>query len=120
MNAREVKIEQFMLLLNISREEAEQLYEDDNSKQPLPEVAEMERKAKENCRRYERTLQPRASPSRERKVDEDKRQLIAEAVTALTAFGATDIRTKTETEIAFNFNGGEFTFKLTRHRANKG
>lgn len=112
------KVEELMLLLNIDRQEAKQLIKDDNAKEPLPSVAEMERKAKE-YRRYERGLQPRASPNRERKVDTDKLALNGAVTLALESLGVANIRIKTETEISFTFNGAEFTYKLTRHRAEK-
>ena len=43
---REKQIQKYMEKLQITRAEAEQLFDDDNSNEVLPEVAEMEKKAK--------------------------------------------------------------------------
>lgn len=120
MNKKEKAIQNYMKSLDISREEAEQLWEDDNSGYESEEMKEMGRKAKENVKRYEKSDKNRKSSSRERKVDETKGRLIGEVATLLEKLGGENIATKTETEIKFDFEGENYTFKLTKHRKPKG
>ena len=51
MTEKEKAIENYMKTLSLTREEAEQLWEDDNSDEMLPEVAELTEKAKKNLKR---------------------------------------------------------------------
>ena len=72
---KEQEIQKHMQVLGLTREQAEQLWEDDNSDFVSEEMAEMERKAKAN-RRYEQSDKPRAKAKRELKIDEDKVKII--------------------------------------------
>ena len=60
---KEEEIKRYMEKLEISREEAEQLWEDDHEDTVLPEVAEMEKKAKK-LRRYEKSDAPRKTSTK--------------------------------------------------------
>ena len=112
---KEKEILSYMEKLGLSREEAEQLWEDDNSDEILPEVAEMEAKAKANGRRYENDKSKRKTVKRERKVDEEKKYLLSEIVKVVDTIAIVE-NVKTETEIAFKYNDSEYTLKLTKHR----
>lgn len=70
-------------------------------------------------RRYEQSAKPRKKAEKVRKVDEVKGRLLAELKTLLEGIGADVTAVKTETEIAFSYEGAEYTFKLTKHRPPK-
>ena len=110
---KEKEIEKYMKSLQISREEAEQLFEDDNSDEVLPEVAEMEKKVKSMPRRYEGGEKKKVV--RERKIDIDKKELIELIVQTIQE--KVEVKSvKTETEIEFSYKGESYTLKLTKHR----
>ena len=114
---KEQEIQKNMKVLGISREEAEQLWEDDQNDFIGEEGEEMTRKAKE-VKRYEKGDKPRAKAKKERKVDENKKLILDKLHKALETFvKITNI--KTETEISFVYNDEEYTLKLTKHRPKK-
>ena len=84
----------------ITREEAE-------------EMAEMEIKAK-GLKHYEQSEKPRKKPTRERKVDIDKLEILKKVKCLLEDCG---YEVELEKEVALHF--GEYTLKLTRHRPQK-
>ena len=84
----------------ITREEAE-------------EMAEMEIKAK-GLKHYEQSEKPRKKPTRERKVDTDKLEILKRVKCLLEGYG---YEVELEKEVALHF--GEYTLKLTRHRPQK-
>ena len=84
----------------ITREEAE-------------EMAEMEIKAK-GLKHYEQSEKPRKEPTRERKVDTDKLEILKRVKCLLEDYG---YEVELEKEVALHF--GEYTLKLTRHRPQK-
>ena len=112
-----------MKSLSINRQEAEQLWIDDNTTDGnnvvlLPEVAEMEKKAKQLPRHYVVGKQRKAS-TKERKVDYTKKDIMNDLQKALPP-SATNISLKNELELSFTYNSENYTLKLTRHRAKKG
>lgn len=116
---KEKEICKNMKILQISREEAEQLFEDDHSDEILPEVAEMEKKAKQLKRHYETAdKKERKASTRERKVDKEKKFLLAEIEKVIGKI-ATIQNIKTETEISFLYKNSEYSIKLTKHRKKK-
>lgn len=72
---KEQTIEQYMKSLDISREEAEQLWEDDQADYIGEEGEEMTAKAKQ-IRRYEQAEKPRAKATKEKKLDDEKVAII--------------------------------------------
>ena len=120
MNEKEKVIQNYMKSLDISREEAEQLWEDDNSGYESEEMKEMGRKAKENIKRYEQSEKKRKKVNKERKVDETKGRILADIKAVLETLGADVQEVKTETEIKFGFDNDDYTLKLTKHRKPKG
>ena len=114
---REQQIENYMKSLQISREEAEQLWEDDQADFIGEEGEEMTKKAKE-VRRYEQADKPKERKPKERKIDQEKAYILSELHKALNPLvEITNI--KTETEISFVHNGESYTIKLTKHRPKK-
>lgn len=121
MTEKEKAIENYMKTLSLTREEAEQLWEDDNSDEMLPEVAELTEKAKKNLKRqYE--INPdkkRKTSAKERKVNTTKKFLLEKFAETLTNLGIEEMQTKTETEISFEYDNKKYTLKLTEHRPPK-
>ena len=114
---KEQEIQKHMKVLGISREEAEQLWEDDQNDFIGEEGEEMTRKAKE-IKRYEKGDKPKAKAKKERKVDENKKLILGKLHKALETF-VKITNVKTETEISFVYNDEEYTLKLTKHRKGK-
>lgn len=115
---KENEIQKNMKLLDLTREEAEQLFEDDHSDEVLPEVAEMEKKAKALKRHYETGKKERKKSTRERKVDEDKKIILAEIAEVVAKIGTIQ-NIQTETEISFLYKNSEYSVKLIKHRKKK-
>lgn len=115
---KEEEIKRNMEKLGISKEEAEQLWEDDHSEEILPEVAEMERKAKK-IKRYEKSDAPRKPNSRERKVDPNKNKLIRCIKVLIEGLGAKTQPLTNETDLHFVYNDESYSIKLTKHRPPK-
>jgi hypothetical protein len=114
---KEQEIQKHMKVLGISREEAEQLWEDDQNDFIGEEGEEMTRKAKE-IKRYEKGDKPKAKAKKERKVDENKKLILDKLHKALETF-VKITNVKTETEISFVYNDEKYTLKLTKHRKEK-
>ena len=98
-------IQEIMKDLECSREEAE-------------EVAKMEIKAK-GLKRYEQAEKPRKKVERERKVDQDKKEILDELVACINKNIGQVLEVKTETEIKMVYNDTEYTVKLIKHRQKK-
>lgn len=82
------------------------------------EMAEMEIKAN-GIRHYEQSNKPKKAVKKERKVDTKKKQLLMDCKVLLETLGAENLGIKTETEIAFTFEGEEYSLKLIKHRLKK-
>lgn len=115
---KEKSILNYMQTLSLTREEAEQLWNDDNSDELLPEQQELEEKAKKNLKRqYE--INPdkvRKKVEKERKINFTKKMLLENFAETLECLNITDYTTFTETEIDFKYNDKTYTLKLTEHK----
>ena len=111
---KEQQIKSYMTKLKISREEAEQLWEDDQEDYIGEVGEEMTKKAKE-IKRYEKADKPKSKSKKERKVDENKKAILDKLHKALETF-VKITNVKTETEISFVYNDENYTLKLTKHR----
>jgi hypothetical protein len=115
---KEQEIENNMKLLQISREEAEQLFEDDHSDEVLPEVAEMEKKAKSLKRRYENDkTADRKKSTRTPKIDAEKVEII-NAIAEMLVADELKI-TNIQREITFKIGENDYSLVLTKHRKPK-
>ena len=115
---KEQQILDFMAKLKISREEAEQLFEDDAEDFIGEEGEQMTEKAKE-IKRYEKADKPKKDRKpKERKVDQAKAFILGELHKALEPL-VKITNVKTETEISFVYNDEKYTLKLTKHRKEK-
>lgn len=100
--------------LNISREEAEQLFEDDADDYIGEQGEEMTANAK-NLRRYEQGDKPRKKAEKVRKVDTVKKFLLDLAVKGLME-EVSRIEYQNEVSVSFVYNDDNYSLKLTRHR----
>lgn len=114
---REEKVALYMKKLQLSREEAIALIEDDENDEIGEEGEEMTQKAKQ-LKRYEQSTKERKKVVKERKVDEEKKGLIEILTEAIKSCGE-NITVKNEAEISFNFNESAYTIKLVKHRPPK-
>lgn len=115
---KEKEIKNLMNKLHISKEEAEELYIVDHEDILLPEVAEIERKAKK-IKRYEKSDTPRKKSTRERKVDEEKRFLLNLLYNGVLNEVVNLGEKKNESEFSFTHNNNSYTVKLIKHRPPK-
>ena len=114
---RNEQIEKFMKNLSISREEAEQLLEDDENDVSVELTAEQKKVAKAMSQgdRKKETV-PR---KRERKPDDVKRNLVKMLSEALTASGIIENLEVTNLEREINFISNGETFRLTLAKPRK-
>jgi hypothetical protein len=119
LEQKEKEIKGYMKKLDLTYEEAAELWEDDHSDIDLPEVAEMTAKAKANFKAYVTTEKVKNKTiKRERKIDNDKLYLF-DIIRAALADTVTNARLKNEVELNFNFKNENYTLKLTKHRNKK-
>ena len=115
---KEKAIENYMKLLQISREEAEELLDFDDGKEENEEVEKLTEKAKAN-HRYEKSDKQRVKTTKERKVDEVKKTLLEILMKSMTDSGITIGTVKNEAEFSFDYDNYGYTVKLVKHRPEK-
>ena len=125
---KEQQIENYMKSLQISRAEAEQLYEDDKEDFIGEEGEQMTQKAKE-VRRYEKADKPKSKKKREVKLDEMKIEIIKFLENAMDGrhrwikedeWDFENVIVKNpQKEITFQYNGCEYSLNLIKHRPPK-
>jgi hypothetical protein len=116
MTEKEKAIVNYMEKLKISREDAEQLWEDDQADFIGEEGEKMTENAKE-LRRYEKGKSSRKKVVKERKVDTIKKHLFDLVINGI-AEEVEQIERHNEVSIAFVYNNENYSLKLTRHRKN--
>ena len=115
----EQQILKYMKNLDLTREEAIQMIQEENEDILTEEQIELEKKAKANLpRNYVQSEKQRKKSTRERKVDTDKAMLL-ELVNNAIADICTNITIKNEVELSFSYGENNYTFKLTKHRPKK-
>lgn len=120
---REQQIEQYMKSLQISREEAEQLYEDDQEDYIGEEGEQMTEKAKE-IRRYEQSAEKKVRKPREKKIDAEKVAIVDFVWgcmlnnTHIMEFDNVNV-INAQKEITFRVGENEYSLTLTKHRPPK-
>ena len=114
---KEKTILDYMQKLDISREEAEQLFEDDENDFIGEEGEQMSEQAKKVGRHYEQKGERKKS-TRERKIDEDKLKLM-ECVQLGIEKIVQNLQVKTENECSFVYNDCEYSLKIIKHRPKK-
>jgi hypothetical protein len=116
MTEKEKAIKNYTEKLKISREDAEQLWEDDQADYIGEEGEKMTENAKE-LRRYEKGKSSRKKMVKERKVDTIKKHLFDLVINGI-AEEVEQIERHNEVSIAFVYNNENYSLKLTRHRKN--
>ena len=125
---KEQQILHYMKSLQISREEAEQLWEDDKEDFIGEEGEQMTQKAKQ-VKRYEQADKPKEKKKREVKLDEDKVQILRYIANKMEdrhrlveedewVFHEVLVKNP-QKEITFSLNGCEYSLTLTKHRPPK-
>lgn len=118
INIPDAEIEKNMKLLDISKEEAIEMWLDDNDYTENEEVEKLTEKAKE-VKRYEKADKPRKATKKERKVDEEKKNLLNLCRIPIEGAGGIVTNVKNEAEFSFTFGGNCYTVKLVKHRPPK-
>lgn len=118
INIPDAEIEKNMKLLDISKEEAIEMWLDDNDYTENEEVEKLTEKAKE-VKRYEKADKPRKATKKERKVDEEKKELLNLCRTPIEGAGGIVTEIKNEAEFSFTFGNNFYTVKLVKHRPPK-
>lgn len=118
VNIPDAEIEKNMKALEISKEEAIEMWLFDNDYEDNEEVDEMTVKAKA-VKRYEKGDTPRKATKKERKVDEEKKTLLDLCKTPIERAGGIVTNVKNEAEFSFTFGNNCYTVKLVKHRPPK-
>jgi len=122
MTKKEQMIENYMKKLDISREEAEQLFEDDSHDFIGEDGEKMTKAAKATQHREQGEKKTERKP-KTRKVDADKKyifDILKNFITGMELHDTvSDVTSKTETEINFVYNNASYTCKLTKHKTPK-
>ena len=118
INIPDKDIETFVNSLNITKEEAIEMWLDDNDYTINETVEELTDKAKKNIKRYEHSDKERKKTTRERKVDEEKKGILEILSEALNNQNIPH-DTKNEAEISFCYGENNYTVKLIKHRKPK-
>ena len=116
----DAEIENFMKMLDISKDEAVQMWLEDEGYLENAEVEELTAKAKANKVSHEaKANKPRKSAKRERKPDEEKENLIEILANCLKNTGFdTEITNKSKI-IEFNVGENHYKLDLIRQRTPK-
>ena len=118
INIPDDEIEKSMKVLGISEEEAIDLWLCDNDYEEDEEAEALTVKAKA-VKRYEKADKPRKATAKERKVDEEKKQLLNLCRIPIEGAGGIVTNVKNEAEFSFTFGDNCYTVKLVKHRPPK-
>lgn len=118
INIPDEEIEKSMKVLGISKEEAIDLWLCDNDYEEDEEAEALTVKAKA-VKRYEKADKPRKATAKERKVDEEKKQLLNLCRIPIEGAGGIVTNVKNEAEFSFTFGDNCYTVKLVKHRPPK-
>lgn len=118
INIPDKDLENLMVTLELTKEEAIETWLDDNDYTTNEEVEELTKKAK-IIKRYEKSDAERKKVTKERKVDEEKKRLLTDVKVLIEGLGAEVTNVKNEAEISFLLGENNYTFKLIKHRPPK-
>ena len=113
------ELENSMKLLDITKEEAIQMWLDDNDYTTNDEVEELTEKAKKEIKRYEKSDKKRTNTPKTRKVDEEKKRFLNGFRIFVEGLGGCLTEMKNEAEFTFTFEDNCYTVKLIKHRTTK-
>lgn len=125
---KEKQIENYMKSLGISREEAEQLWEDDQEDYIGEEGERMTAQAKQ-MRRYEQSEEKKERKPREKKIDAEKVEILnwieGAMISRHSIIEEEDwdfskvVKSNPQKEITFQVGENEYSLTLTKHRPPK-
>ena len=118
VNIPDAELAENMKALRISEQEAIDMWLFDNDYEDNEEVDEMTVKAKA-VKRYEKGDTPRKATKKERKVDEEKKNLLNLCRVPIEGAGGNVTNVKNEAEFSFTFGNNFYTVKLVKHRPPK-
>ena len=123
--SKEEQIQKYMTSLGLSREDAEQLWEDDQADFIGEEGEEMTQKAKQ-IRRYEQSEKPREKTQRKQKIDEEKVAILSWILDGLMNrhrlveeddWDFEEVKlVNPQKEITFKVGENEYSISLIKHR----
>lgn len=113
------ELKKSMKLLDITKEEAIQMWLDDNDYTINETVEELTAKAKKEIKRYEQSDKKRKTSTKERKVDEEKKSFLDGFRIFAEGKGGIVTAFKNEAEFSFTFGENAYTVKLVKHRPKK-
>lgn len=116
LNIPDKELEKSMKVLDISKEEAIQMWLEDNDYETNEIVEELTEKAKKNIKRYEQSDKKRKTSTKERKVDDEKKSFLEGFRIFAEGKGGIVTSTKNEAEFSFSFGENDYTVKLVKHR----
>lgn len=111
--AKEKEIFRNMVVLGLTREQAEQLYIDDRAKEPLPEQKELEQKAKAN-RVYNKSLKPRATVTKT--PNTNKLELYNAILSTVKTQNVSVTAENLANEISVFYKGDHYSIKIIKHK----
>ena len=110
------ELKKSMKLLDITKDEAIQMWLDDNDYTINETVEELTAKAKKEIKRYEQSDKKRKASTRERKVDDEKKAFLAGFRIFAEGKGGIVTTVKNEAEFSFTYGENSYTVKLIKHR----
>ena len=114
------EVDNMVDVLECSISEACEIWLADHDKIVNEEQEKADKKAKAGGRHYEKSANPRKNVKKERKIDENKAELLD---LIRKSFGDHPdieiIGQKTETELYLEYDNAKYTVKLTKHRPKK-
>lgn len=114
------EVDKLIDVLGISIAEAAELWLTDNGKIVNEEQEKANKQAETAPRRYEHSTNSRKKSTKERKVDENKAEILNLIQKSLENHPDIVITgQKTETELYFEYENDKYTVKLTKHRPKK-
>lgn len=118
--ADEIEVKSNMTEFKISRDDAVRMYfEDLGLVEAGGKTAITPIETSKTKRTYIKSDKPRKVSSRERKIDETKKCLLAGFRIYIEGKGGIVTSTKNEVEVNFTFEDDDYTLKLTKHRKSK-
>lgn len=118
INIPNAEIDVFTTKYNLTKDEAIQLWLEDNDYLENEVVTALMEKTK-GQRHYEKSTKERKSAAKERKVDEEKKRFLMDMKVLIEGLGGVVTSVKNEAEFSFKNGENNYTVKLVKHRPPK-
>ena len=114
----EVIVKEYKKEFDLTHADAVRMYfEEMGIAKPKDTITEVDATPKK--RKYTKSDKPRKKSTRERKVDEEKKEILGLLIDGYTEKYPRMVKVKNEVEFSFTHNGNEYTVKLIKHRPPK-